>query len=81
VNRGGAPTRAPHSSVFARLASGTFYETIIPGTDYRILESQLFVIRTVDPLPKAGAAEAMSQNAGATENIGPPRVDNLSGNA
>jgi hypothetical protein len=32
-------------------------------------------------VPKAGAAEAMSQNAGATENIGPPRVDNLSGNA
>jgi hypothetical protein len=43
--------------------------------------SPLFVIRVVAPLPKAGAAEAIPQNAGAPENIGPPRVDNLSGNA
>jgi hypothetical protein len=29
VNRCGAPVSAPHSSVFARLASGAFYEIII----------------------------------------------------
>jgi hypothetical protein len=37
VNRCGAPVSAPHSSVFARLASGAFYETIVPVTFYEII--------------------------------------------
>jgi hypothetical protein len=37
VNRCGAPVSAPHSSVFARLASGAFYETIASPTFYEII--------------------------------------------
>jgi hypothetical protein len=37
VNRCGAPVSAPHSSVFARLASGAFYEAIGPLTFYEII--------------------------------------------
>jgi len=36
VPEGLAP-QGPHSSVFARLASGTFYETIVPLTFYEII--------------------------------------------
>jgi len=38
VNRCGTPVSAPHSSVFARLASGAFYETILPATFYEIIK-------------------------------------------
>jgi hypothetical protein len=34
---------APHSSVFARLASGAFYETIVPVTFYEIIKIDKFV--------------------------------------
>jgi hypothetical protein len=37
VNRCGAPVSAPLSSVFARLASGVFYKTIVPLTSYEII--------------------------------------------
>jgi hypothetical protein len=37
VNRCGAPISAPHFSVFARLASGAFYETIVPMTFWEII--------------------------------------------
>jgi len=33
-----AAPKGPHSSVFARLASGTFYEAIVPLTFYEIIE-------------------------------------------
>jgi hypothetical protein len=36
--KGEAP-QGPHSSVFARLASGAFYETIVPVTLYEFLNS------------------------------------------
>jgi len=36
LRRCGAPISAPHSSVFARLASGAFYETIVSVTFYEI---------------------------------------------
>jgi len=39
VNRCGAPVSALHSSVFARLASGAFYETIVPVTFYEIINA------------------------------------------
>jgi hypothetical protein len=42
VNRCGAPESAPHSSVFARLASGAFYETIILPTFDEIVKFDLF---------------------------------------
>ena len=32
------PMSALHSSVFARLASGAFYETIVPMTFYEIIK-------------------------------------------
>jgi len=32
-----AAPKGPHSSVFARLASGAFYETIVPLTSYKII--------------------------------------------
>jgi hypothetical protein len=34
----GAPVSAPHSSVFARLASEAFYETIVLATFYEIIK-------------------------------------------
>jgi hypothetical protein len=37
VNRCGAPISAPHFSVFARLAAGAFYETIVSVTFYEII--------------------------------------------
>ena len=36
-DRCGAPFNAPHSSVFARLASGAFYEAIIQVISYEII--------------------------------------------
>ena len=38
LRRCGAPNSAPHSSVFARLASGAFYETIVLGTFYEVIK-------------------------------------------
>jgi hypothetical protein len=37
VNRCGAHARAPRSSVFARLASGAFYKTLLQLTLYEII--------------------------------------------
>jgi hypothetical protein len=36
LRRCGVPVSTPHSSVFARLASGAFYETIVLLTFYEI---------------------------------------------
>jgi len=41
LRRCGAPVSAPHFSVFARLASGAFYETIVPVTFYKIINIKL----------------------------------------
>jgi hypothetical protein len=38
LRRCSAPVCAPHSSVFARLASGALYETIVPVTFYEIIK-------------------------------------------
>jgi hypothetical protein len=38
VNRCAAPVSAPHSSVFARLASGAFYETTVPLIFYEVIK-------------------------------------------
>jgi len=38
----GEAPQGPHSSVFARLASGAFYETIVLPTFYEILKFDLF---------------------------------------
>jgi hypothetical protein len=43
VNRCGALVSAPHSSVFARLASGSFYETIVWVTFYEIINDDGFI--------------------------------------
>jgi len=40
VNRCGAPESAPQPSVFARLASGAFYETIVPVSFYDSIKSE-----------------------------------------
>ncbi|MCX5910562.1 MAG: hypothetical protein NTV04_01415, partial [Deltaproteobacteria bacterium] len=42
------PISALHSSVFARLAPGAFYETIVPVTFYEIINKG----RSIDPLSK-----------------------------
>ena len=40
----GALVSAPHSSVFARLASGAFYETILPATFCEIIMNCQFIL-------------------------------------
>jgi hypothetical protein len=43
VNRCGVPASTPHSSVFVRLASGAFYETIGLVTFYEIIKIVILI--------------------------------------
>jgi hypothetical protein len=52
VNRCGAPVSAPHSSVFARLASGAFYETIVTLTLFFSAISARSAVRLDKKSPK-----------------------------
>jgi len=51
VNRCSVPVRALHSSVFARLASGAFYETIVLVTFYEIIKFHLLKSGRTSSLP------------------------------
>jgi ribonuclease HII len=65
LRRCGAPVSAPYSSVFARLASGAFYETIIPMT---FGEIPIFLAeRCVEPFEKEIRAGGFKLVAGLDE--------------
>ena len=64
----GAPVSAPHSSVFARLASGAFYETIVLLTFYEIINFYIYT-RTPSsssnlPSRPAGSKKTLSLSMG-----------------